>query len=92
MMESKLEVLEKQIEKKRNKNFRVKVLMHEIFEDHRAKLYVTVDKSWKYVKEMQCHICQLCCLQDPIFLTTDENILLPPYESIGVVKEEDVIV
>lgn len=70
---------------------RIKVLLHKIYDDHRQKAIVTIDKSWTIVKHLQTHIQSMFHIKK-VYVTTLDGFWFPSNESISVLMESETVV
>lgn len=56
--------------------FRVELVLGKFFSDHKSKAYVSVNRDWNSVRQLQHHIRDIFGLTK-IILTTNGGIYLP---------------
>lgn len=69
---------------------RIQVDLKNIYNDHRKKAYVAL-KEFEKVINLQEHIQRLFQITGEIYLTTENQTLLPPMEKICVIYPTDII-
>lgn len=69
---------------------RVLVDLKNIYNDHRRKAYVALGKFEKVI-DLQEHIQRLFLITGEVYLTTEDQTLLPPMETICVIHPTDII-
>lgn len=70
---------------------RIKVLLHNFYDDHRQKAIVTIDRSWTIVKQLQSHIKSMVHAKK-IYLTTLDGFWFPSNEDISILLQSDTVV
>lgn len=72
------------------RNTRIKILLNHFYADHRQKAFVTLNKTWTKVKDLQTHISKIFQIHPDTYLTIDD-CLLPIDEHIDVINPTDTV-